>query len=93
MVSAVSLAEIVIKARAGRLAFATTVSAFLSLATAEYGLSLLPLMPAHSLRMERIPALHGDPFDRLLVAQAVEEGLPFVSGDAAVSAYPVEIVW
>jgi PIN domain nuclease of toxin-antitoxin system len=44
-------------------------------------------------RMRSLPGHHRDPFDRILVAQALEEGAPIVSGDPLVARYQVQIVW
>ncbi len=40
-----------------------------------------------------LPDLHRDPFDRVLIAQAVAEGLPLVTSDRQIGAYPVRVVW
>jgi PIN domain nuclease of toxin-antitoxin system len=44
-------------------------------------------------RVARLPAHHRDPFDRMLVAQALEEGAPIVSCDPLIARYQVQIVW
>lgn len=54
---------------------------------AESGFSLLPLDLGHILAFERLPRLSGDPFDRILVAQALSEGLRFVTHDSELDAY------
>jgi PIN domain nuclease of toxin-antitoxin system len=51
------------------------------------GYELLPVLPAHAAAVARLPHLHGDPFDRLLVAQALHEPLKLVTHDAVVAAY------
>jgi PIN domain nuclease of toxin-antitoxin system len=43
--------------------------------------------------LPQIPQLHTDPFDRLLCAQAKAEGVPLMSGDAAVLQYPLDTIW
>ncbi len=53
------------------------------------GVNALPISAAHALQLGRLPALHRDPFDRLLVAQAIVEGLTVVSADPRVLAYNV----
>ena len=45
------------------------------------------------LRLDALPAHHKDPFDRLLVAQALAEGWPVVSHDPAIPQYPVTVIW
>jgi PIN domain nuclease of toxin-antitoxin system len=44
-------------------------------------------------RLAALPAHHGDPFDRILVAQALEEGAPIVSGDPMIARYPIQVIW
>lgn len=57
------------------------------------GMSLLPITLRHIQRVGGLPRHHGDPFDRMLVAQAIEEGLVLVTGDATVQRYPVAWLW
>lgn len=47
----------------------------------------------HILRAETLPLHHRDPFDRLLIAQAIEENLAILTDDAHIHRYPVKIVW
>lgn len=84
--SAVSAWEISIKITAGRLALDDEVEVLVARA----GLMALPLTMAHALAAGRLPRLHGDPFDRALIAQAQVEGLQLVSADRAVLAYDVD---
>lgn len=51
------------------------------------GYRFLPVMPEHAVAVETLPGLHGDPFDRLLVAQAVTEPMRLISHDRRVGAY------
>ena len=53
------------------------------------GFQELEVTAAHVLEVSRLPALHGDPFDRLLVAQARVEDLTIMTADRAIAAYPV----
>ena len=54
---------------------------------------LLPIELKHLLEIARLPLHHRDPFDRLLIAQAVVEGIPIVSADPAFDQYPIERIW
>jgi PIN domain nuclease of toxin-antitoxin system len=56
-------------------------------------LELLPVRPEDALRAARLPAIHGDPFDRMLIAQAQAGGLTIVGGDGVFSAYGVPTLW
>ena len=53
----------------------------------------LPVSIAHALRCAELPLIHGDPFDWMLVAQALVEGLPIVSSNRRLSAYGVAVIW
>jgi len=54
-----------------------------------HGFEELPVSVAHAARATTLPPLHGDPFDRLLIAQALEEGLILVTSDQAIMRYDV----
>lgn len=57
------------------------------------GIELLSIELRHLRYLSRLPFHHGDPFDRMLVAQAVEEGLTLVTADAMIQRYPVAWLW
>jgi PIN domain nuclease of toxin-antitoxin system len=56
-------------------------------------IEILPVTLAHVLAVENLPAHHKDPFDRLLVAQAMVEGAVLVSGDPNIAKYGVQVAW
>ena len=58
-----------------------------------YGMELLPIRYEHVLQLESLPHHHSDPFDRLLIAQAVAESLPILTGDKVFKEYGVKIIW
>lgn len=89
-VSAASAWEIAIKAALGKLK--GDVDEIIG-AIAEVGFDELPVTLAHARRVRKLPAHHRDPFDRMLVAQALEEGLALVTHDGALDAYRVPIEW
>ncbi len=84
-VSSISVAEIEIKRALGKLAMKHSC---LTLAS-RLGANWLDLTAAHAMGLRALPHLHADPFDRLLVAQAVTEGHTLVTNDDKVLAYPV----
>lgn len=86
--SVVSFAEIGIKAAVGKL----EVPLELYDHVLESGVRILGLTPAHGLATAALPLHHRDPFDRLLLSQALAEGLTMVTADRRFSAYPVEII-
>ena len=57
------------------------------------GVGVLSIKLAHVLQIEQLQLHHRDPFDRILIAQALEEDLPIVTADAHFSRYPVEVIW
>lgn len=92
-VSAVSVWEIVVKAALGKLTIPLPAERFVPEQLVANGFEALPLSITHALAVDRLPAHHRDPYDRLLVAQAVTEGMTIASGDQQIAAYPVKIVW
>jgi PIN domain nuclease of toxin-antitoxin system len=54
---------------------------------------ILPIEPRHTSVLTTLPLHHRDPFDRLLVAQAMSEGIPRVSADAVLDQYPITRLW
>jgi len=87
-VSAVTVAEISIKASLGKL----TAPGGLVQTIAHEGFSALPLTADHAEALRELPWHHRDPFDRMLVAQASVEQFPLLSSDARLGQYAVEIV-
>lgn len=57
------------------------------------GFTLFPIAVSHAARVIEMPFHHRDPFDRLIIAQALEEGIPVVSSDTAFDLYGVERLW
>jgi len=53
----------------------------------------LPIGLSHILAVADLPSIHGDPFDRLLIAQSVCEQVPLISADADMARYPIRIIW
>lgn len=87
------MAEIAIKARMGKLAIPADVASWLPGEIERHRFRELPLLVAHSLHISTLPHVHGDPFDRLLIAQAVHEDLVVLTSDATFDSYPVTVVW
>ncbi|WP_457637346.1 type II toxin-antitoxin system VapC family toxin [Oceanithermus sp.] len=91
--SAVSVWELVIKMSLGRLELPEDTESFLARQLQQNGFRPLAMTLPHALAVRRLPSLHKDPFDRMLVAQARHEGLELVSGDEAVRRYPISVIW
>jgi PIN domain nuclease of toxin-antitoxin system len=62
-------------------------------AIADLALTLLPVSLEYADTQARLPRHHGDPFDRLLLAQAIVEGIPVVSADVQFDAYGITRLW
>ena len=56
-------------------------------------IQILPILLPDVLALQNLPLHHKDPFDRLLIAQAVREGMPIISKDVLLHAYPVQVIW
>jgi len=89
VVSIVSLWEISIKRGLGKLRFPEDFEEVM----VEEQFALLALNYAHLRTLETLPRHHGDPFDRLLIAQSMTESLPVATNDRVFSHYPVEVLW
>ena len=87
-VSAVSAAEIAIKRSIGKLEMNVETDRLLG----PLGATELPLSIDHATATFRLDLIHRDPFDRLLIAQAVNEGLTLMTADDAILRYPVALL-
>lgn len=90
--STVSVWEVVIKTSSGKLELPMSATELVAVSRREAGLTPLPVDIGHALAVSDLPALHRDPFDRLLVAQALVEGLTLVTADQQVQAYDVPLL-
>jgi PIN domain nuclease of toxin-antitoxin system len=92
-VSAVVGWELAIKQALGKLQSKRPVVEFVPEQIAMNGFRTLPVEMAHALRVSELPLHHGDPFDRLPVAQSDVEEMSLVTGDRVISRYGVSIIW
>ncbi len=92
-ISVASLWEILAKVQVGKLTLPTPVSDYLSEKLRENGVSVLALTFEHVRRLEELPLHHRDPFDRILVAQSMEEKLQLVTNDSKFEKYPISLIW
>lgn len=90
--SQVSLLEIQIKVGLGKLELDFPVEQ-IPLFAARSGLTALTLDNAAIFTLAKLPSIHRDPFDRLLVCEAIQQGVPLVSSDAIFRRYPVRVLW
>ena len=66
---------------------------FISTQRELHGIAPLPLDEDATLYLSRLPSLHSDPFDRMLVCQALAQGLILLTPDEEISRYPVRTIW
>jgi len=91
--SLVSLWEIAIKIKIGKMNAVGSSVAYIREEMEEYGMELLPIRYEHILQLEHLPLHHSEPFDRLLIAQAITESLPILTHDKMFASYPVKPIW
>ncbi len=93
ILSAASAWEIVIKYRRGRLPLPDPPETYVTSRAALLGLTHLPIDVRHALRVAALADIHRDPFDRILVAQAMVEGAPILTDDQHIARYQIETIW
>jgi len=92
MLSAASSWEIAIKYRLGKLTLPEPPELFVPSRMAQEGIDGLPVEHSHALLVSNLPMHHRDPFDRMLVVQAMAEGIPILTADPAFASYDVEVI-
>jgi len=90
--SVASCWEIAIKHQLGKLSLPEEPATFIAPRLVRDGIRELPVLLEHAVGVGRLPSIHRDPFDRLLVSQAQVERMPLVSSDPALARYDVEVI-
>jgi PIN domain nuclease of toxin-antitoxin system len=90
--SVCSLWEIAIKSSIGKLDLNGTFAELVEDQIEEYGFHLLPITREHLIEFERLPYHHRDPFDRLIIGQAIVEGLPVITTDPKFGLYDIKCI-
>lgn len=85
--------EIAIKIGLGKYALPEPYEVFITREITANDFHILPIEPRHTAVLTTMPFHHRDPFDRLLIAQAMIEQIPIVSRDSAFDAYPITRLW
>lgn len=93
VLSAVVPWELAVKEQLGKLTVDEPLAALIAREIGSLRLEELPVTRAHALATGTLPNHHRDPFDRLLVAQAIIEEMPILSADRGLRPYPVTVVW
>ncbi len=91
-VSIVSMWEIAIKSSIGKLEIKSSISKIAETCENEQ-FDILPIKPFHLDEIGQLPAIHGDPFDRLIISQTVSENLVIITKDGTIPMYNVEVLW
>jgi PIN domain nuclease of toxin-antitoxin system len=89
LISVAALWELTIKASSGTLNLPTD---FETMVTSQQ-FSILSITFLHLRRLATLPRHHRDPFDRMMIAQALAEGIPIATGDRSFASYGLQIVW
>jgi PIN domain nuclease of toxin-antitoxin system len=91
--SVASVWEILIKVKAGKLPLPEPSGPYLVKELGENRIEVLPIELDHVLRIETLAVHHRDPFDRILIAQSIEEKLPLITSDPIFERYPIDLIW
>jgi PIN domain nuclease of toxin-antitoxin system len=90
LVSYATAWELTLKTRRLRLG---PLGRFLEKGMKSLGATWLPIEISHIAKVAELPSIHGDPFDRMLVAQAIGEQVSLITADEVLARYPVPVVW
>ena len=93
LLSAATIWELSIKVGLGKIVLSLPYRQWMDKAIADLKLTVLPVTVEYADRQSTLPPHHKDPFDRLMIAQALVEGIPIVSVDAAFDPYGVTRIW
>jgi PIN domain nuclease of toxin-antitoxin system len=85
--------EMAIKSRLGRLTVKDGLESFLTKHIELNAMTILPVDLRHTFQLNNLPLHHRDPFDRILIAQALASDLTLVTGDRLIRQYDVPVVW
>jgi PIN domain nuclease of toxin-antitoxin system len=88
-----SIWEILIKVQSGKLSLPRPAGPYILSRMVDNRIKTLPISIAHLLTLERLPMHHRDPFDRMLIAQSMEQDWPIITSDRMFKKYPVQVIW
>jgi PIN domain nuclease of toxin-antitoxin system len=93
LISPASYWELAIKIRLGKYPLSVPFETFITRGIIDNRFHILPIEPRHAAAVATLPFHHRDPFDRLIIAQAIVEQVSLVSADTAFDAYPISRLW
>ena len=91
--SAISGWEIMLKHSIGKLPLPTPLEQFLSTQRTRHHIEPLPLREEATVHLPKLPALHKDPFDRMLICQAIQHELTILTPDPLITQYAIRAIW
>ena len=91
--SAASVWELAIKQGLGRIDLPAPAAEFAIAERTRHRITALPIDEAATVHLAKLPDIHRDPFDRMLVCQAIEHELTLVSADRILRRYPIKMLW
>ncbi len=91
--SPTSAYEIVVKCNQGKLDVGGSPTSFIRAERERRRIRPLPFDEESAFAVERLPAIHADPFDRLLIGQSIAHGLTLLTPDATIALYPIRTIW
>ena len=93
LLSMASIWELAIKSSINKISFDTTLEDYIEQHVRSNNIKILDIELSHVIRVENLPFHHRDPFDRLIIAQAIEEKLPIISKDSFFDKYDIQRKW
>jgi PIN domain nuclease of toxin-antitoxin system len=93
LISAASLWELAIKLGLGKLTLSRPYRDWMNQAMSDLDVNVLPITVEYADAQASLPLHHRDPFDRMLIAQAIVEGIPIIGADAQFDSYSVHRIW
>ncbi len=93
LLSAATVWELAIKVGLGKITLSLPYRQWMEKVVTDLKLNILPVTIEYAERQSTLPPHHKDPFDRLMIAQALVEGIPIVSADVAFDAYGITRIW
>ena len=91
--SVASVWEMQIKIKLGKMVFNDTLENIITEQQTVNNVQILPVNLSHALYLENLPLHHKDPFDRLLISQAIVENMTLVSADGNIAKYQANLLW
>lgn len=93
LLSKASVWELVIKFSLGKIKLDKPIAVFINDFLKDYSVELMDISLDDILQIEKLPPIHKDPFDRLIIAQSIVKNIPLISADSLLDQYPIQRIW